>query len=240
MISVGLDITRLGLMVVLGQPKATAEYIQATSRVGRQADKPGLVVTLLNVHRPRDRSHYERFEAFHQTFYRAVEATSVTPFAAPVLDRALPAVVVALARHTRAALTAPRGALNMATERAGLDAVAAALVGRATAHRSFSADEEKRMVAQVRGRVNDLLDSWAKIARAKQDTGARLVYQPYENADGPALLRTPLDPELATLNADERKFKAPRSLRDVEPSVNLILKRLDGTEIEAPAAEGEA
>ena len=87
MISVGLDITRLGLMVVLGQPKAAAEYIQATSRVGRDREKPGLVVTLLNVHRPRDRSHYERFEAFHASFYRAVEATSVTPFAPRALDR---------------------------------------------------------------------------------------------------------------------------------------------------------
>ena len=72
MISVGLDITRLGLMVVLGQPKAAAEYIQATSRVGRDKEKPGLVVTLLNIHRPRDRSHFERFEAFHASFYRSV------------------------------------------------------------------------------------------------------------------------------------------------------------------------
>ncbi len=87
MISVGLDIPRLGLMGVLGQPKAAAEYIQATSRVGRSDDAPGLVVTLLNVGKPRDRSHYERFRHFHETFYRSVEVGSVTPFSARALDR---------------------------------------------------------------------------------------------------------------------------------------------------------
>lgn len=102
----------------------------------------------------------------------------------------------------------------------------------------MTADEEQRLDANVRGRAKDLLDSWAKVGMAQQGVGARLVYQPYENAEGPALLHSPLDPELATLSQDARKFKAPRSLRDVEPPVNLWLKRLDGSEIELPA-DGE-
>ena len=102
MISVGLDIPRLGLMGVIGQPKTASEYIQATSRVGRTDEGPGLVVTLLNVHKPRDRSHLERFRHFHETFYRSVEVGSVTPFAARALDRGFPGAFLALARHALA------------------------------------------------------------------------------------------------------------------------------------------
>lgn len=97
MISVGVDINRLGLMVVASQPKAVAEYIQATSRVGRQY--PGLVVIVYNHPRVRDRSFFETFSTCHRCLYRAVEATSVTPFASRARDKALHAVVVALARH---------------------------------------------------------------------------------------------------------------------------------------------
>ncbi|MFD0070308.1 helicase-related protein, partial [Streptomyces sp. NPDC127574] len=96
MIAVGVDVDRLGLMAVMGQPQTTAEYIQATSRVGRA--HPGLVAVMLNSSRSRDRSHYESFQHYHSALYREVESTSVTPFSARSRERGLHAVIVALAR----------------------------------------------------------------------------------------------------------------------------------------------
>ena len=100
-------------MVVFGQPKTSAEYIQATSRVGRDHERPGLVVTVLNVHKLRDRSHYERFAAFHQSFYRSVEVTSVTLFSPRALDRALAGTLVAMVRHGHGPMTPPLGAIEI-------------------------------------------------------------------------------------------------------------------------------
>jgi hypothetical protein len=230
MISVGLDITRLGLMVVLGQPKTTAEYIQATSRVGRDPERPGLVVTLLNVHRPRDRSHYERFEAYHGSFYRAVEVTSVTPFAPRAVDRGLPAVAVGFARHARAGLTPAQQAVDIEAHRAQLGFVCDRIADRAEAHAILSREEGDALRQKLRGRVADLLDEWVRIARSRKEVGAGLQYQKYE-ATGPHLLYDPLDPALEALPSGERKFRAQRSLRDVEASTPLWVKRLDGSPV---------
>ncbi|WP_343526972.1 DISARM system helicase DrmA [Sphingomonas sp.] len=218
MISVGLDIDRLGLMLVQGQPKTAAEYIQATSRVGRNPSRPGLVIVVLNVHRPRDRMHFEQFGHFHDTFYRAVEATSVTPWSPRALDRSLAAVVVAIARHLDPALTAASAVDALANRPATRMAVVRHLVERAPAE---IAGGREALAALIEG----LLDDWITIAADQTAAGGRFTYE-----DRPhRLLHPPLDPSLDQLSAGHRRFQAGWSMRDVEPGV-LVKPRGPGGE----------
>ncbi|HWP37858.1 MAG TPA: DISARM system helicase DrmA [Gemmatimonadales bacterium] len=230
MISVGLDIPRLGLMVVFGQPKTHAEYIQATSRVGRAEDRPGLVVTLFNIHKPRDRSHYERFRHYHETFYRSVEVGSVTPFSARALDRGFAGALVSLARHAQPELTPARGVERIADVRAKLEErLLASFLERVRRQPFADEAEREERLRSVQNRVVDLLDSWHKVFEDYQVAGVGVQYQRYELPQPRPLLREMLERDFESEH--HRKFRANRSLRDVEPEVNLFLKDLSGLEV---------
>lgn len=227
MISVGLDIIRLGLMVVLGQPKTSAEYIQATSRVGRDPNRPGLVVALLNIHKPRDRSHYERFEMYHATFYRAIEAASVTPFSPRALDRALAGALVALCRQGMPSLTPALGAGGILAHRAALDSFAIRFANRARNHDpNLSQVAAQEYFDKVLHRCGSLLDDWLNIAATFQQTNTNLQYQ-QEVGAAQRLLYEYLHPDLPNLPPVRRKFRANRSMRDVEPAVELRVENLN-------------
>ena len=232
MISVGLDIARLGLMVVLGQPKTHAEYIQATSRVGREDRWPGLVVTLLNMHKPRDRSHYERFRHYHETFYRSVEVSSVTPFSARALDRGLAGALVGLARHGEATLTRPMDVDRLDEVRVALEPMLLDAF-RARVDEQPLQDEEERAERRtsVHHRVVDLLDSWSAVLQDYRADRVAVGYQRGEwSKPHKPLLREMLDRDFESDH--HRKFRANRSLRDVEPEVGLHLRNLGGGEVD--------
>ncbi|RJS27443.1 helicase [Corallococcus sp. H22C18031201] len=238
MISVGVDIDRLGLMVVAGQPKTTSEYIQASSRVGRKMNKPGLVVTCLNAAKPRDRSHYERFGTYHESFYRFVEATSVTPFSAPALDRGLAGVVVALGRLLDTAMTAPLEWKSLQAHRDALEQALETLAKRAG--RGLPKAESERASGIVMQRARSLLDSWRNIIEQAKKDAAQRAYSPYdpEGKGLKPLLRGFLDPT-DNLTQDELKFEAPTSMRDVESSVHLWISRQPLGGYRAPKAATE-
>lgn len=205
MISVGVDIDRLGLMVVMGQPQGTSEYIQATSRVGRRV--PGLVVVLLNAARTRDRSHFEAFAGYHGALYRQVESTSVTPFSPRARDRALHAVVVALARIMVPGLRGNDSAAGIDGYLSELEILRAKLLERVA---TVAASDAENVAAQIDG----IVERWRQRAAAVP----HLRYWD-EQKPGEALLNDVASP------GDEDAFPTLWSLRDVDRASNLFLLR---------------
>ncbi|MGW2087479.1 helicase-related protein [Streptomyces sp. NPDC001880] len=169
MLSVGVDVSRLGLMLMNGQPKTTSEYIQATSRVGRRT-VPGLIVTLFRSSKPRDRSHYESFGVYHSSLYRHVEPTSVTPWSPPSRDRALHAALTILVRHGMG-LNSEDGAGDVLDHKEEVRHVR----DRIVAHVQSSDPDESESARQ---QLDELIEAWMQEAAIARGEGSRLYYRP--------------------------------------------------------------
>ena len=208
MLSVGVDVNRLGLMAVNGQPKNTAEYIQATSRVGRSS--PGLVCTVMTWSRPRDLSHYETFENYHATFYKHVEAQSVTPFAPRALDRGLTGTLTSLLRLSDEKLNGNLGADNLNSISDGVVINAKKVIS----DRAWKVTNKNTVKQESELMISDRIDQWVKESTRG---GRRLGYEAeLRQGDIVPLLKKP-----GVKAWDE--FTAPMSMREVEPSVGLIM-----------------
>ena len=215
MVSVGVDIPRLGLMLVNGQPKTMAEYIQATSRVGR-GEGAGLVVAILNNAKPRDRSHFETFSTWHAMLYRYVEATSATPFASRARDRALHAVLVAIVRHLIPGMrdTPKWSSTDVALARSLLEKVAD------RAHRIDPGELD------VKAELNRRLDAW--IRRSPE------IYWQKPTAREAALMQSAEEAaaKRAAGKVIGQAWPTPNSMRGVEPaSPYRLISRLRSEDV---------
>lgn len=212
MISVGVDVPRLGLMVVTGQPKYTAEYIQATSRIGRRF--PGLVCTVYNWVRPRDLSHFERFEHYHATLYQQVEPLSVTPFSARAIDRGLSALLVAYIRLLGDKFNGNRDASSLQSGHEFITRATDEISRRASI---ITANPELEQI--IREDLNVRISNWLANATTVLRGGGLLGYKTQDDGRTVGLLVPP--------DKERDLFSCLTSLRDVEPPVTLILNNYE-------------
>lgn len=199
MISVGVDVPRLGLMCVAGQPKTTSEYIQATSRIGRSSEAPGLVFTIYNPGKPRDKSHYEHFQTYHSRIYCHVEPTSVTPFSPPLRERALHAVVIGLLRlFSNANYNADPPKFPLPEQVEFIKAIVKRRIG------SIEPEELSASLSQI----DEILEDW-KLWNPKK-------YSDFTGGDiVPLMFQAGL---LRNKNWGDRSFPTPTSMRSVDAS----------------------
>lgn len=205
MISVGVDVDRLGTMIVQGQPKTTSEYIQATSRVGRKY--PGVVFVLLNSMRSRDLSHFERFKVYHQALYRHVETMSVTPFATGALYKGLTGTFIGFLRQSIMEINAeqnPKKILHLQKE-----------IDDATIQ--FLERVKNSYETTIETEIKDLMNWWKELANKYSDQ--KFAYKPSKYVKG-SLLRS-----FSEENKNKDARPAMMSLRNVESAIEIeVLK----------------
>ncbi|MBS1907555.1 MAG: helicase [Actinobacteria bacterium] len=206
MLSVGIDVQRLALMLMVGQPKTTAEYIQATSRVGRGSVN-GIVMTLFRSNRARDRSHFETFRGFHDALYRNVEPTSVTPWSLSSRDRSLAGALIALIRHSLPALSgdADAGAFDLSDDR--FRSSVEVLVGRLL---EVVRESEEHETDAVEDQLWRLFREWDRKAQEARASGEHLRYE-HRQAGDRALLKR--------FGQTGDEWLVADSMRSVEPNV---------------------
>jgi len=222
MLQVGVDVPRLGLMLVVGQPKNTAEYIQASSRVGRDARKPGLVVSLANWSRPRDMSHFESFRHYHETFYAQVEALSVTPYSDTAMERGLMGLLVSTIRVTDEgkveSLSPGTGAGEVLNKLPAAHKIIDRLIARAT-----SAAPDSQTVDRMRQKLQQRLDRWYD--KANEYDGALVYERPRKGqVEWPLMI----SPETTVTTPADRVFVVANSMREVQPEFNLLVSPTQG------------
>ena len=209
-IEVGVDIDRLSLMGVVGQPKTTAQYIQVTGRVGRRWWKrPGLVLTIYNPSKSRDRSHYEQFHSYHRRLYERVEPTSATPFALAAIRRALPGALIAWARQSCSASVGNVGAYEP-----HLYAAYQTLRGRCKAVLAGTPDVDvERSLADLEQTYDELLRKWSANPAEWQQ------YPP--DPDGEYLMLWP--GQYATQTQKQKGVVVASSMRQVDGTGELAI-----------------
>lgn len=227
MLQVGVDVTRLGLMLMVGQPKNTAEYIQASSRVGRDNTKPGLVIALSNWARPRDLAHFEQFGHYHNTFYSQVEALSITPFSVTAMDRGLAATVISAARiltaHHKEGLSPNTSAGAIKEHGEFMNRVVDALKRRV---------EDAALPTEARDadtRLHHVVDRWAQCAEAAAKTGKTLAYTVRERQKdiySPLVVDAENTTFARTATGHGAPFPIANSMREVQPEITLRVSPL--------------
>ncbi|SFE16122.1 Helicase conserved C-terminal domain-containing protein [Actinopolyspora alba] len=207
MLSVGIDVPRLALMLMVGQPKTTAEYIQATSRVGR-GDTRGIVVTLFRSSRARDRSHFETFRGYHEALYRSVEPTSLTPWSLASRDRSLAGALVALLRQSLPPLADNDTAVKFDLDDPRARNAVEGLVEKFLFHISRSEPFE---LQETEDAIWSLLRDWDRRASQAREDRTELHYERRSKSEAGALLKRFGEPGEGWLVGD--------SMRSVEPNV---------------------